>query len=167
MPIAPPQLDPDDERRLAAALFNRTWQLLEITDRTALQDDEMLHAAHASRHHWGVVGEPVHRARGEWQCSRVYAALGRAEPALHHARRYLALVEEHALGPFDRGFAHEALARAHQVAGSAEEFTRHLELGHATEATLTDPEERELLESDLAELAALPARSVMSDPRHP
>ena len=47
----------------------------------------MIHAAHASRYHWSQVGEPVNVAHGEWQCSHVYAALGRAEPALHHARR--------------------------------------------------------------------------------
>ena len=46
-------------------------------------------AARASRFHWGEVGEPVNRVRGEWQCSRVYAVLGRAEPALWHARRCL------------------------------------------------------------------------------
>ena len=42
----------------------------------------MLHAAHASRFHWGEVGEPVNFARGEWQISRVYAVLGRPEPAI-------------------------------------------------------------------------------------
>lgn len=60
-------------------------------------DDRMLHLAHASRHHWGEVvgstdlgqGGPANLARGEWLCSRVYAVLGRAEPARHHAERLL------------------------------------------------------------------------------
>jgi DNA-binding transcriptional MerR regulator len=149
MPQPPFTLDPDDQRRLAATLFNHTWSLLERADRGTAEDNEMLHAAHASRHHWGVVGEPVHWARGEWQVSRVYAVLLRPEPALYHARRCLALAEEHDLGPFDVGCGHEALARAYQVAGATEDAARHLELGYAAADKLTDDEERDLLRSDL------------------
>jgi hypothetical protein len=156
MPEPPFTLDPDDERRLAATLFNHTWTLLERTDRSPRDDDEMLHSAHASRHHWGVVGGPVHQARGEWQCSRVYAVLRRPEPALHHARRCLALVEEYDLGPFDLGCGHEAMARAYRIAGSAEEVTRHLGLGYAAADGCTGEEERELLRADLDDVAAPP-----------
>ena len=153
MPKPPFTLDPDDERRLASTLFNHTWTLLERTDRGPREDDEMLHAAHASRHHWGVVGQPVHWARGEWQCSRVYAVLRRVEPALHHGRRCLALVEEHDLSPFDLGCAHEAIARAYQVAGASDEAARHLGLGYSAADKITDAEESELLRSDLDSLA--------------
>ena len=81
---APTPLDAITERQVAVDLFNHVWTLLETPERTSMQDDEMLHAAHASRHHWGNVGKPVNLARGEWQCSRVYAVLGRPEPALWH-----------------------------------------------------------------------------------
>src|SRR5439155_394862 len=74
-------------------LFNRAWKLLENPDRTPAEDDELLHCAHASRYHWIGAGTQVNAARGEWQCSRVYAVLGRGEPALHHARRCLELAE--------------------------------------------------------------------------
>ena len=150
-------LDPDDERRLAASLFNHAWELLERGDRTAMDDDEMVHTAHASRAHWGVVGGPVHWTRGEWQCSRVYAVLGRAEPALHHARRCLALAEAHDLGAFDLGYGHEALARAYALAGSTEDAGRHLAAGYAALAEITDDENRALLESDLASLGGAQA----------
>ncbi len=149
MPVPPFALDPDDERRLAATLFNHTWTLLERTDRGPLDDDEMLHSAHASRAHWGRVGEPVHWARGEWQCARVYAVLGRAEPALHHGKRCLALAEEYELSPFDVGCGHEAIARAYAVAGATEDLDRHLALGYAVLDKIADGEERELLRSDL------------------
>ena len=84
---APVSLDAATERAEAAALFNRAWELLELPDRTPEQTDELIHAAHASRYYWGRTGDSVRAARGEWQCSRVYATLGRAEPALWHARR--------------------------------------------------------------------------------
>ena len=152
MPTRKFQLDPKVERRLAARLFNRVWELLERTDRSVTDDDEMLHAAHASRHHWGQVGEPVHWARGEWQCSRVYATLGRAEPALHHGRRCLELSEEHELSGFDIGCAHEAIARAAKLAGLDDYVAKHAALARAAAEQLTDPEERQVLLGDIASL---------------
>src|SRR3954464_1947812 len=93
--------------------------MMRQDDRSAADDDRMLHAAHASRHHWGEVGTPANLARGEWQCSRVYAVLGRAEPSLHHAHRVLEICEQHGIADWDLAFAYEALARAHAVAGDA------------------------------------------------
>lgn len=142
--------DPAIHRRLAAELFNHTWSLLETADRTPMQDDEMLHAAHASRYHWGVVGEPVNLARGEWQCSRVYATLGRAEPAIWHARRCLALAEEHGLSAFDTAVAHEALGRALRLAGSHAEADAAVARARELAAAIEDDEERELVLADIA-----------------
>ena len=139
-----------DERQLAVDLFNPCWTLLARDGRSRDEEDEMLHAAHASRFHWGRVGGPENRARGEWQCSRVYCVLGRAEPALHHARRCLELCEEHGLADWDLAFAYEALARAHRVAGDDGEAERFREL--ARTVPVAEAEDRELLESDLASI---------------
>jgi hypothetical protein len=146
--------DQDDNQRAfhlqcAKDLFNHTWTLLETPGRSREQDDDMMHAAHASRYHWSVVGEPVHRARGEWQLSRVYAVLGRAEPALHHGRRCLELCETHALSPFDHAFAHEALARAEAVAGDADAAGTHLEAARTTAESIADEEIRGHLLNEL------------------
>jgi DNA-binding transcriptional MerR regulator len=148
-----PGIDREARRRLAVDLFNHVWTLLETTDRTTDQDDEMVHAAHASRFHWGEVGEPANRVRGEWQCSRVYAALGRAEPAIHHARRCLELCEQHRIGDWDLGAAHEAMARACRVAGDDDGRRRHLALAHGAMSAVTDAEDRAIIEADLATLA--------------
>ena len=138
-----------DERKLAAELFNGVWALMETEDRTVAQDDRMLHMAHASRHHWEQVGTPANLARGEWLCSRVYAVLGRGEPALHHARRVLELCEEHGIGDWDLAFAHEALARAHAVAGDRAAAAAALERARAAAEDIADPQDRELLDADL------------------
>jgi hypothetical protein len=145
-----------DHRALAVALFNHVWSLLDAPRRSLEQDDEMLHAAHASVHHWRLAGTAVNRLRGEWQCARVYAALGRAEPALHHARRCLELCAAHRdeLEPFDEPFAHEALARAHAVAGDGEAVARHLEQARALADRIDDADDRDLLEADLDAVAA-------------
>jgi hypothetical protein len=148
-----PSLDAGDERQLAAGLFNYVWVLLEKPDRSAEDDDRMVHAAHASRYHWEVAGGPVQWARGEWQCSRVYAVLGRFEPALHHARRCLELATRHGLSPFDVGAAHEALARSYWMAGDAAKTAEHVALARAQSAGISDEEDRAILENDLASLA--------------
>lgn len=111
--------------RLAKSLFNSTWDLLEKKDRT--EDDEvaMIHAAHASRHHWGQIGEPLQFERGEWQISRVYSVLGRSEPALYHAKLCLETCEENEIGDFDIAFAYEAMARAYAVAGDEENYVKY------------------------------------------
>ncbi len=144
-----------DHRQLGADLFNHPWTLLELPERTREQDDELVHAAHASRHHWGQVGEPKHLARGEWQLSRVYAVLRRPEPALHHARRCLELLEAaEERDDWDLPFAQEALARAHFAAGDGEAAQRHLARARELGEAISDPEDREHLEAALAELTA-------------
>jgi hypothetical protein len=143
-------LDRETERQLAAGLFNDVWRLLEMPKRQPEQDDEMLHAAHASRYHWGNVGEPVTWARGEWLCSRVYAVLGRPEPCLFHARRCLELLHEFGGAEvWDEAAACEALARAYALSGNKGE--KHAWLARAREAlkAVADPGEREPIEEDL------------------
>jgi hypothetical protein len=153
MPTAVPSMGAGLRRQLAAGLFNQVWDLLERPDRSVSDDDLMVHTAHASRYHWGTVGGPTEWARGEWQCSRVYAVLGRSEPALHHAQRCLDLATAHDLGPFDTGAAHEALARAYQAGGDTTKATEHKALAQAQSARITDPEDQAVLDTDLATLA--------------
>lgn len=61
--------------RFAIELFNLVWDLMDREVRTPEEDDRMLHAAHASRFHWGEIGTPLEFERGEWQISRVYSVL--------------------------------------------------------------------------------------------
>jgi hypothetical protein len=150
--MAEPRPTDVDHRQLGVDAFNHTWTLLERTDRTREDDDEMLHEAHASTYHWLRAPEcrPENRARGEWICSRVYAVLGRPEPALHHARRCLEICEEHGLGDFDIAYAYEALIRGHKLAGNAEEAARYAPLAQRAATEIADPEDREWFERDLA-----------------
>lgn len=154
-PSPEPALDHDSHRRLAAELFNHVWTLLEAEARTPEQDDEMLHGAHASRWHWAQTGVPDMRQRlavGEWQCSRVYAVLERAEPSLHHARRCLELADDPGVEPWVMGSAYEALARASRVAGDRSAFEAWRERARSAVAAIEDDGDREVLEGDLATL---------------
>ena len=155
----PTVLDPAQHRAEGVALFNAVWEMLDLPDRSAAQDDQMVHAAHASRWHWSQAGELAgdrQLAVGEWQCSRVYSMLGRGEPAVHHARACLAICEASGLGDWVEAAAYEALARATAVAGDAGEARTWLARARTATAAIADPEDREVIDGDLAELASLP-----------
>jgi hypothetical protein len=154
MPARPQSvsLEPDAQKRLGIELFNYVWTLLESDDRTPRESDRMVDAAHASRFFWEQVGEPVNHARGEWQISRVYATLGRAEQSLHHAGRCLEICEEHGIGGFDLAYAYEALSRAHDLEGARAAAVGFAKRAYDCAERVTDDEDRELLLSDLATL---------------
>ncbi len=145
----------EQRRVLASDLFNRVWELLEQAERSREEDDEMLHGAHASRALWAGVGTVANLSRGEWQCSRVYAVLGRPEPALWHARRCLELCEQAppgTLAEFDLPFAFEALARAGAVAGDRAAALSWLERGADAAVRIADADDRELVATDLRDI---------------
>jgi hypothetical protein len=146
-------IDPATHRKLAVDLFNFVWTLLDKDERTVAEADAMIHAAHASRHHWAQVGTAVNLARGEWQCSRVYSMLGRAEPARWHAQRCLDHCLAHGIGDFDLAFAHEALARAAAVAGDLAACEANLAAARAAAVAIAEEDDRKLLDEDLATIA--------------
>jgi len=145
------QLSPEqsESRQLAKRFFNETWTYLEKADRTADDDLMMIHLAHASRLHWQLAGDARNWSISEWQISRVYAVLGRAESALFHGHACLRIATENHLKPFQMGFAHEAIARALAIGdpGSAGE---HVAAATAFAQDVADPEDKKILETDLS-----------------
>lgn len=145
-----------DHRALAVSLFNLVWTLMETANRTTLQTDEMIHAAHASRYHWSLVGTPVNLVRGEWQVSRVYSVAMRPEPATFHARRCLDLCTEHNICDFDLAYAYEALARASAVRGDLEEAKEFAELAFEAALNIADKDDRDHFYEDMETLPGIP-----------
>ena len=151
-------LDRAGHRRVAIALFNHTWTLLERRERTEDEALEMLHAAHASGFHWSRAGTPRNRSIAEWQVSRVYAVLGRPEPARFHGQVALDLATTHHLAPFYVGAAHEALARAAAIAGDKEGRERHLRAARGLARRVRGREDAALLRADLASVPRVALR---------
>ena len=146
-------LDEATHRRIGIELYNATWTLLEKADRTAGETDEMIHRAHASRWHWARVGTTVNLGRGEWLCSRVYAVLGRAEPALWHARRSVDIAEASPeREDWDLAAACEAMARAQLCAGDRTAARAWMVRARAELAQVADADDRESIEGDLKDL---------------
>ena len=137
------------------SLFNETWTLLDQPSRTPDEDDRMIHRAHASRYHWGEVGGPHECAIGEWQCSRVYATLGRFEPSLHHANRCLEWAGRDGVEPWVMASGHEALARAYAVGGDVQRFRDVRDRAAELAAALDDDEDRAVVLADIESLPEL------------
>jgi DNA-binding transcriptional MerR regulator len=149
------ELDGAVQRQLGVDLYNSTWALLEKPDRTPAETDELIHRAHASRWHWARVGTDVNLARGEWLCSRVYATLGRGEPALWHARRAVEINEgiaEESRETWDLPAAYEAMARASFAAGDPASGALWKAKATAGLQDIADPDDREPIAQDLATL---------------
>src|SRR5205807_1840583 len=91
------QTDKEFHRKVAAECFNRTWDYLEQENRSLDDDQMMLNLAHASRYHWSLIGKPWNFTTGDWQISRVYAALNQPDLALSFAKKALETSQKHNL----------------------------------------------------------------------
>jgi len=109
------QTDKEFHRKVTAECFNRTWDFLEQKNRSLDDDQMMLNLAHASRYHWSFIGKPWNFTTGDWQISRVYAALNQPDLALSFAKKALETSQKHNLS--ERLIsAYEGMARAHAAA---------------------------------------------------
>ncbi len=140
-------------RKFAVEAFNHTWDLIDKTDRSQEEIDRMINTAHASRYHWEIAGEAVNIARGEWQVSRVYAILNRAEPSLYHAKRCLEVTLDNGLKDFDLAFAYESMARAYSVAGDEIETKKFITQAEKAGQMIKDQEDKDYFFSELSNIS--------------
>lgn len=140
----------DEHKKLGIDLFNATWDLIDLEDRTDAQTMEMIHTAHASAYHWlKGGGNATNEARSNWQISRVYAILRMGESALVHGLRSLSLCQENDLGRFDLAFGYEAVARAHALLGHAKESEMNKQAALTACAKISNDEDRKYVESEI------------------
>ena len=132
-------------RRAAIEANSRVWALLETAGRSTAETAEMIAAAHASHEHWKVAGGPLEDQRAHWLIARAYVDAGLAGPALHYARRTLALAEAHRalLSDFDLAFTEEVAARAWAAAGHADIARKHYERAKALGDSIANAGDRQ------------------------
>lgn len=148
--LAPVEITDVIHKKLAVDLFNVTWDLIEKTDRSPADDDQMLHTAHASCYHWSRVGTPQNFAIGAWQVAHVHSLLRLGDAAVYHAERCLAICRENGLGDWRLAFAYEALARAHASAGHTHEARRYRAQAAEAGDAITEEGERNHFRAELA-----------------
>jgi len=158
----------DDElelhKKMAGQLFNRTWDLMDKgEERTPEEDEEMVHAAHASRYHWVVVINSgkysdtglVNHARGDWQISRAYSLLKRYESALYYAKKSLDMCLNNKIGDFDLAFGYEAVARAYSLVETEKEyFKKYLAKANEAAENIEKDDDKSYFLSELKSISA-------------
>ncbi len=136
-------------KKFAVQSNNEVWDLLSKESRTEQEDENLVHAAHASHYHWSKIGKPINVQRGHWLISHVYAVLNEPDQALYHAKKCLSLTEEHGFVDFDLAYAYEAMARANAAAGNESETTKYLKMARDSAEKIEVEEDRQLFNSDL------------------
>lgn len=130
--------------------FNKTWDYIDIKERTEEDNLNMIHTAHASRFHWGEIGTPLEFARGEWQIARVYSLVGMYESALFHAQHSLNYCLNNNISGFDLAFGYEAVARAYMIGNNKESMEHYLQLATNQAEQITEKEDKEYFLSELS-----------------
>ena len=135
----------------ARTINGRVWELLQKSDRSQTEDDEMLYAAYACTYHWTFAGTPVHQQRGEWLISRVHVALNHPQEALRHAEHCYQLTESHKglMADFDLAYAYECLARAHALSGNLKQAKDAYNLAQQAGNAIQDIEDQSIFLGDI------------------
>jgi hypothetical protein len=141
-------------KKIAKQCFNQTWDFLEKKNRTPEDDRQMLLLAHASRYHWGLVGNARNLAVGEWQISRAYADLKQAEPALLFAKSSLDLCVKNDLTDLLVS-AYEGLARAYAVAKQPQVARDFIAKARRELESIKDQEDKKIYGDQITETEAL------------
>jgi hypothetical protein len=137
-------------RRFSGMAFNRTWELLDKSDRTERENDEMLAATFASLWHW--LNRPdatdLNLSIGYWQIARVFTVLGDGPNGVAWGEKCLAVSQNQP--PFYLAYAHEAMARGYRMLGDESKKQEHRAQARKLAEKVEEAGERSAIEADLA-----------------
>jgi len=151
--VGKPEFDLQKAHRFfAAECFNRAWDLIDKTDRTPDEDEQMIQLSLASAWHWTQRDDctATNLSVAYWQVSRIHAILGQADNARRYGQLCLAVSQAEDVLPFYLGYAYEALARAESVAGNGQQRDAYLAAAREVAGRMPDPDARKALLDDLA-----------------
>lgn len=138
-------------RAQAIECNNAVWEMFDA-ERTPDHDEEMLRRAYAAAYHWQRAAgrEPINEARALYMLAKSHLVAGLGERALHYAEACLAATTAAGDGAadFDHAYAHEVRARGLKAVGRHAEA--EIEWDFAVNTTVADPEDKEIVDADLA-----------------
>lgn len=137
------------KRRLAAEANNRAWALSERLDRSAAEEEEMLHAAHAAMFFWAQVGDAGNKAHAAQLLAHVHAALGHAEAARSYLAQSAPAFSGATAQPWERALAQVVAAHVAAVSGDGAAHAAAYGLAVKQIAALEDAQDREIIEASL------------------
>jgi hypothetical protein len=132
--------------------FNTAWDLMDKTERTSAEDEDMLRLSMASCWHWTQRPDCTnqHLSIGYWQISRIHSMLGRSIEARRYGELCLAVSHDDAVAPFALAYAYEALARASAIAKNEARKLEYIDLANKVIETISDADTQKMLLDDLA-----------------
>ena len=142
-------------RFFAVDCFNKAWELMEMPERTAVEDETMLQLSLASQWHWQQRPDCTDKnlSISYWQLARIYTLLNQPANARHAAQRCLEVTLRGELSPFYLGYAYEALARGAALAGSYAERDAYLQQAQQAVTQISPSKEKQQLLDDLATIS--------------
>ena len=148
--------EPRWRRRFASGANNRAWELSEKSSRTLAEDDEMLHAAHASAYLWATIGNEHNTAGAHLLLGQVHSLLGNAVTADRFAKSASEYFNGRDSSPSELAFAHAVAANAAHCCG--DDVSHRAEYAAALRAleSISNTREKELV---LATLRVVPEPS--------
>jgi len=141
---------------------NRAWAL-SVQPRSAVEDREMLDAAHTSAYHWAQVGTELNRMRATMLLAEVHAVLGHGATAMSLAtqmRDYF--VRRNDTPDWELAFAHAIHAHCAHAAGNLAIHRAAYQEAVAALAAVADEEDREIVARTFNQVPA-PLRASGSD----
>jgi hypothetical protein len=152
-PMSEPSFNANDAHEFfSKSCFNRAWDLIDQSDRTPEDNEQMLLLSQAALWHWTQRPDctPKNLSIGYWQLSRIHAIQRDADAARKAGQN--CLEKSPTDDPFLMGYAHEALCRAELVAGHPGHAKDHHVKAVRFAEQITDKEDQEILLKDLKEL---------------
>lgn len=140
----------DKELRLFASnAFNQTWEYIEKKNRSAVEDEMMIHCAHTSRFYWGYIGTPINLQRGDWMIAKVYTIVNRGIEALYYAKLCMELTEANDFKDFDLAYACEIMSRSYAGVNDKENSDKYYKLAKEAAEQITKSDNKKMFLDDL------------------
>ncbi|MEQ8785956.1 MAG: hypothetical protein RIC55_06640 [Pirellulaceae bacterium] len=144
-----PPFDIEKAHRWFAVEFNnRAWDLIEAESRTAQQEQDLIHAAHASTYHWRQIGTSLHYLRALTLLASAYNVVGDYSGGLRYANDALAMLAKDDLEdtPFDRAVTYACVARANAGLGKTDQARQDKQRARDEAAKLEDVADRQVFD---------------------
>lgn len=135
----------------AANCFNQAWDLIDKTNRTAAEDEDMIRLSLASHYHWTQRDDysDTSASIAHWQTSRVYALLGQSDNAKRYGQLCLEVSQAQDTPPFYLAYAYEALARSEATAGNQVRAQEYIDQARSAAEKIQVAEDKKQLLNDL------------------
>jgi hypothetical protein len=135
----------------ATNCFNQAWDLIDKTDRTPAEDEDMIRLSLASHYHWTQREDysDTGASIAYWQTSHIYALLSQADNARRYGQLCLEVSQAEEIPPFFLGYAYEALARAESTAGNRKQAQEYIDQAKSIAEKIQEADDKKQLLNDL------------------